>query len=138
MITNMSHLCIYVTNQARALDFYTSKLGFSLHTDSQIGSGQRWITLNIPGREEFEIVLMSIEPGLNFTETSAKQMRQLVEAGTFGFGVFQTEDVDASYTELKAKGVEFIKPPTQEFYAREALFRDDSGNWFSLTQRNNP
>ena len=39
--------------------------------------------------------------------------------------------------ELKTKGVEFIKPPTKEFYGTEALFKDDSGNYFSLQPLNN-
>ena len=36
--------------------------------------------------------------------------------------------------ELKAKGVEFSQPPTERFYGIEALMKDNSGNWFSLTQ----
>jgi hypothetical protein len=40
----------------------------------------------------------------------------------------------ATYEELKSKGVEFTKAPKKEFYATEALFKDDSGNWFSLAQ----
>ena len=35
---------------------------------------------------------------------------------------------------LSAKGVEFLQPPKEEFYGTEAIFKDDSGNWFSLTQ----
>ena len=44
-------------------------------------------------------------------------------------------DLNATYEELKTKGVVFKKPPTKEFYAYEALFCDDSGNWFSLTEK---
>ena len=61
--------------------------------------------------------------------------RKLVAEGTFGFGVFECNDLLATYEELKAKGVEFKKAPTQEFYGFEALFKDDSGNWFSLGQK---
>lgn len=52
--------------------------------------------------------------------------------GMRGFGVFECKDLQATYEELKAKGVEFTKEPTREFYGYEALFKDDSGNWFSL------
>ena len=62
-------------------------------------------------------------------------MRTLVENGTFGFGVFECDDLLATYEELKAKGVEFEKEPTREFYGFEAIFKDDSGNWFSLSER---
>ena len=44
-------------------------------------------------------------------------------------------EADHPLTELKAKGVEFSKEPKKEFYGIEALFKDDSGNWFSLGQR---
>jgi len=62
-------------------------------------------------------------------------MRDLVSKGTFGFAVFECNDLLATYEELKAKGVVFTKPPTKEFYAFEALFKDDSGNWFSLGEK---
>ena len=41
----------------------------------------------------------------------------------------------ATYEELKAKGVKFTKEPKKEFYGFEALFIDDSGNWFSLGEK---
>ncbi len=53
----------------------------------------------------------------------------------FGPGVFECKHIYATYEELKAKGVEFVKAPTKEFYGTEALFKDDSGNWFSLGQK---
>ncbi len=67
-----------------------------------------------------------------FPKETAETMIDLIRKGTFGCGVLQCNDIFATYEELKAKGVEFIKPPTKEFYATEALFKDDSGNYFSL------
>jgi uncharacterized glyoxalase superfamily protein PhnB len=64
-----------------------------------------------------------------------QKRRELAKAGTFGFGVFECSDLRATYEELTAKGVEFTKPPTQEFYGYEGLFKDDSGNWFSLGEK---
>ena len=69
-----------------------------------------------------------------FPEGTADALRTLVKEGIFGVGVFTSHDIFATYEELKAKGVEFTKPPTKEFYGTEALFKDDSGNWFSLAQ----
>lgn len=46
-----------------------------------------------------------------------------------------SHDLEIAYAELSAKGVEFKYPPKEQFYAIEALMKDDSGNWFSLTQR---
>lgn len=128
----MSHVCVYVLNQESAFDFYTNKLGFKVITDAPMGKDARWITVSPPEQTDFEITLIPINEGMNFTKQSAEAMKELVKKGTFGFGVFRCNDIFATYEELKAKGVEFTKPPKEEFYGNEALFKDDSGNWFSL------
>jgi catechol 2,3-dioxygenase-like lactoylglutathione lyase family enzyme len=135
MITRMNHVSIFVLNQDSAYDFYVNKLGFKVHTDAPMGPGMRWLTVCPPEQPELEISLMSIEEGMMFKKEAAQQMRDLVKKGTFGFGVFECSDLLATYEELKSKGVEFTKPPKKEFYGFEALFKDDSGNWFSLGEK---
>ena len=95
----------------------------------------RWLTVGPKDQPDLEIILMAIKEGMSFTKESAEQMRILVKNGTFGFGVFECNNLEATYEELKSKGVEFKKPPTKEFYGYEALFKDDSGNWFSLGEK---
>jgi catechol 2,3-dioxygenase-like lactoylglutathione lyase family enzyme len=136
MITKMNHVSIFVLNQDSAYDFYVNKLGFKVHTDAPMGPGARWLTVCPPEQPDLEISLMAIEEGMMFKNGTAKHMRDLVKQGTFGFGVFECKNLLATYEELKARGVEFTKPPTKEFYAFEALFKDDSGNWFSLGEKN--
>jgi catechol 2,3-dioxygenase-like lactoylglutathione lyase family enzyme len=135
MISKMSHVSIFVLDQDSAYEFYVNKLGFKVNTDAPMGPGMRWLTVNPPGQPDLEITLMSISEGMMFNKESAEQMRNLVKKGTFGFGVFECSDIYATYEELKAKGVEFSKAPKKEFYGIEALFKDDSGNWFSLGQK---
>ena len=135
MITKMSHVSIYVLDQDSAYDFYVNKLGLKVHTDAPMGPGARWLTVTPKEQPELEISLMAVKPGMGFTEETAKKMKELIQAGTFGFGVFETKNIQATYEELKAKGVEFTKAPTKEFYGTEALFKDDSGNWFSLGEK---
>ena len=135
MITKLNHVSVFVLNQDSAYEFYVNKLGFKVHTDAPMGPGMRWLTVCPPEQPDLEISLMSIDEGMMFTKDSAKQMKELVSKGTFGFGVFECNDLLATYEELKAKGVEFKKPPTKEFYGFEALLKDDSGNWFSLGQK---
>jgi len=135
MIAKLSHANIFVLDQESAYDFYVNKLGFKVHTDAPMGPGMRWLTVCPPDQPDLEIILMGINEGMTFTKESASIMRDLVSKGTFGFGVFECNDLLATYEELKAKGVEFTKAPTQEFYGFEALFKDDSGNWFSLGQK---
>ena len=149
MITKMNHVVIYVLDQESAYDFYVNKLGLNVHTDAPMGPGKRWLTVTPPEQPDLEIALMAIDEELmpeekleplgkeklNLGKNVAEQMRELVKRGAFGFGVFECNDLLATYEELSAKGVEFTKPPTKEFYGYEALFKDDSGNWFSLGQK---
>jgi Lactoylglutathione lyase and related lyases len=135
MITKLNHVSVFVLNQDSAYEFYVNKLGFKVHTDAPMGPGMRWLTVCPSEQPDLEITLMAIEDGMMFKDGAAKQMRELVKKGTFGFGVFECNDLLATYEELKAKGVTFKKPPTKEFYGFEALFVDDSGNWFSLGEK---
>src|SRR6478609_5939873 len=135
MISKITHTCIYVMNQDSAYDFYVNKLGFTVHTDAPMGPGMRWLTVTPPEQPALEITLMAITEGMMFNKETASAMREMVKNGTFGFGVFECADIFATYEELKAKGVEFKKAPKKEFYRIEALFKDDSGNWFSLSQK---
>jgi predicted enzyme related to lactoylglutathione lyase len=57
-----------------------------------------------------------------------------MDKGVLGAGVFNTDDCRATYDELKSKGVQFVAEPAERPYGIEAVFRDNSGNWFSLTQ----
>jgi len=135
MITKLNHVSIFVLDQDSAHDFYVNKLGFTVNTDASMGPGKRWLPVNPPDQPDIEISLMAIDEGMMFKKESAAAMRDLVSKGTFGFGVFECNDLNATYEELSAKGVEFTKPPTKEFYGYEALFKDDSGNWFSLGEK---
>ena len=136
MITKLTHTCVYVLDQERAYDFYVNKLGFTVHTDAPMGEGARWLTVCPPEQPELEITLFLVTDGGMFDKETVKTMTDLIKKGTFGAAVFTCNDLLATYEELRSKGVVFKKPPTKEFYGFEALFVDDSGNWFSLSQLN--
>ena len=133
MITGMSHATVWVLDQDRALAFYTEKLGFEVGADADIGDGARWLAVRAPKQPDVHVVLASPGPPM-LSEEDGKVIRDLVAKGAMGAGVLRTDDVRATYDELRAKGVEFIQEPAERPYGIEALFRDDSGNWFSLTQ----
>ena len=134
MITKLSHATVYVADQDRAYDFYVNKLGFQVRTDTRMGDF-RWLTVGPKAQPDLEIILMPIAPGPMMDESSAAQLRALVERGSFGCGVLETNDVRKDYEELSKKGVRFKWPPQDRFYGIEAILQDDSGNWFSFTQR---
>jgi len=134
MIRKMSHTTIFVNNQEEALKFYRDKLGFEVHTDAMVGEDFRFLTLNVKGEPGFEIILMEPKAGMLMDEATATQLRAIIEKGVLGAGAFHTDDCRATYKELKDKGVQFLSEPAERPYGIEAVFKDDSGNWFSLTQ----
>lgn len=79
-------------------------------------------------------MLREAKAGPMIDEAAAQRLRKFIHKGLMGAGVFNTADCRATYEELKRKGVEFLSPPQERPYGVEALFKDNSGNWFSLTQ----
>lgn len=134
MISRMSHACVFVLNQQDALEFYTQKLGFEVRMDATMEGGFRWLTVGPREQPDLEIILFEVKAGPTLDDGSARQFRSLIEGGKIGAGVFQTRDCRKTYEELKAKGVQFLSPPQERFYGVEAILKDNSGNWFSMTQ----
>lgn len=134
MISRMSHTAIFVLNQQEALEFYTQKLGFEVRMDATMEGGFRWLTVGPKEQPDLEIILFEVKPGPMMDDVAARQFRSLIEQGKMGAGVFQTKDCRKTYEELKAKGVQFLAPPQERFYGVEAIMKDNSGNWFSMTQ----
>ena len=134
MIRKMSHATIFVNDQNEALEFYRDKLGFKVHTDAMVGADFRWLTMCTNDDPEFEFILLEPKPGMLMDEETSKQLRAILAKGVLGAGVFVADDCRRTFEELKAKGVEFISEPAQRPYGVEAVFKDNSGNWFSLTQ----
>jgi hypothetical protein len=95
----------------------------------------RWLTLSPKGQPDLEIILAPLTPGPMFDAEQAEQIKGLVQSGALGIGVFETDDINSDYERLSTQGVEFVSPPEEKFYGIEAIVKDNSGNWFSLTQR---
>jgi catechol 2,3-dioxygenase-like lactoylglutathione lyase family enzyme len=134
MIQRLSHITVHVLDQAKALAFYTEKLGFEVRTDEAMGAF-RWLTVGPKGQPDLEIVLMPLNPSPFRNEEDTTALRRILSNSGLGGGVLETADCQKTYEELKAKGVEFVSEPTERPYGIEALFKDDSGNWYSMVQR---
>lgn len=132
MITGLSHTTIWVLDQDEALDFYTNKLGFQVHTDAHMDNF-RWLTITAPSQPDHQLILLEPGPPMMDEET-AEQVKGLVAKGVLGPGVLRTDDCQGTYSELSGKGVNFLSEPSERFYGIEATLRDNSGNWFSMTQ----
>ena len=77
---------------------------------------------------------MNVPEAPAVAEPVAEQLRSLMARGYLGLGAMATDDCQATYEALKAKGVEFIEEPEERFYGVDAAFRDPFGNHWRLTQ----
>jgi catechol 2,3-dioxygenase-like lactoylglutathione lyase family enzyme len=133
MITNISLITLWVTDQDAARDFYVDRLGFRVITDTTMGDGFRWLTIGHPDQPELEVTLMVPGPPLD-PEMSDAVRRSLAKGTMGGFGL-SSDDCRRDYERLSGLGVEFTQPPAERPYGVEAVMRDNSGNWLVLVQR---
>lgn len=133
MITGISIVSVWVLDQDAAKEFYTSKLGCEVTTDVKLDNGMRWLTVRPQGSEQ-DLLLMDPEHSMLDAQT-AQQVRALIAKGALSPGVMATSDCKGDYAVLAERGVEFTQPPAERPYGIEAVLRDDSGNWYSFTQR---
>jgi uncharacterized glyoxalase superfamily protein PhnB len=127
---------LWVHDQDEALAFYTQKLGFEVRSDVTVPElgNFRWLTVGPAGQEDFAITLMAIPGAPVMDDQTGEQVKDLMAKGFAGTVFLTTDDVRASYEELKARGVEFSEEPEERPYGIDSGFRDPSGNSFRLTQ----
>ena len=127
---------LWVHDQDEALAFYTTKLGMEVRSDVTVPEmgNFRWLTVSPRGQEDVAIVLMAIPGPPVMDEETAKQVRDLVAKGFAGTVFLTTDDCQASYEELKGRGVDFTETPEERPYGIDSAFRDPSGNSIRLTQ----
>ena len=125
MITNVRSAGIFVGDQDRAKRFWTETMGFDLVQDTPMSEepgAQRWIEVRAPGDDT--ILVLFTPPG------------QESSVGTFSNIIFDCDDLQATYAELKARGVEFsVEPKMESWGSWWSQFRDLDGNEYGLGQR---
>jgi predicted enzyme related to lactoylglutathione lyase len=127
---------VWVHDQDEALDFYTNKVGMEVRADvtlPELGDF-RWLTVGPAGQPDVSIVLMAIPGPPVMDAETAEQVRSLMAKGFAGTVFLTTDDCQAAYEELKARGVAFTEAPEQRPYGIDSAFRDPSGNSIRLTQ----
>ena len=132
----VSNAQLWVHDQDEALAFYTQKLGWEVRSDVTVPElgNFRWLAVGPAGQEDFSVVLMAIPGAPVMDAETAGQVRDLMGKGFAGTVFLTTEDVQADYEDLKARGVEFTEAPEDRPYGIDSGFRDPSGNHFRLTQ----
>lgn len=121
MITKARAINIYVRDQERAVDFYVNKLGMTKLRDEPNGPDSRWIEVAPLGAES--VLVLYTPPGFES------------RIGGFANVVFDCDDLDTTYQELRSRGVEFTQPPeAQPWGMKMAQLKDVDDNEFVLVE----
>ena len=137
MLKQLTNTQVWVHDQDEALAFYTEKLGLELREDVTVPElgNFRWLSVGVPGQQDVAITLMAIPGPPVFDAETQDAIKTLVAKGVATGLFFAMDDVQATYEELKDRGVEFQQEPTEQPYGVDAGFRDPSGNQMRVAQR---
>ncbi|HAA15838.1 MAG TPA: glyoxalase [Cytophagales bacterium] len=124
-------LSIPVLDQEKALQFYTTKLGFLKKLDKALDGGHRWITLVSP--EVQDGIELLLEPAPLHFEPSKVYQDALFAAG-IPWTQFDVDDVQAEYDRLVALGVEFSMEPKEMGTVKATVLNDTVGNYIQLVE----
>jgi catechol 2,3-dioxygenase-like lactoylglutathione lyase family enzyme len=118
---------VMVDDQAKALTFYTEKLGFVVKNDIPLDEF-RWLT--VVGANEPDGVELLLEPDAH---PAAKVFKAALVEDGMPYTSFEVDDVTATIGELSAKGVTVTQPPTNMGPVVTAVIDDTCGNLIQLT-----
>jgi len=121
-------ISVYVDDQEKALRFYTDVLGFVKKADFSQGPF-RWLTVASPEEPDGTELQLALNDN-----PAAKTYQQAMFQQGQPAAMFYTDDVQADYERIKARGAEFTMPPTQVTGSTIAMLDDTCGNLIQLTQ----
>jgi uncharacterized glyoxalase superfamily protein PhnB len=117
-----------------SLAFYRDTLGFEVRGD--VGyEGMRWITVGPVGQPDISIVLEppAADPGV--TDDERRTITEMMAKGTYSGVLLATHDLDGTFEQLQASGVEIVQEPIDQPYGlRDCAVRDPAGNEIRIQQ----
>lgn len=130
MLTNVGTITVHVTDQDKALAFYTQKLGFEARADMPMGPDQRWIEVAPPGAQT-RILLYKPTPDAPGADSYEAAKAKI---GKNTGMVLEVDDIEATFADLKAKGVTIIDELSQQPWGWWGVFADQDGNSYGVHQ----
>ncbi|KEF54044.1 uncharacterized protein A1O9_09839 [Exophiala aquamarina CBS 119918] len=126
---HLAHISLVVRDYDEALEFFVTKLGFTLVEDKQ-EPNKRWVTIRPPGAPpEATTILLA--------RASNPEQSAVVGDQTGGrvFLFLETDNFQRDYDRFTMNGVEWVRPPTKMDYGIVAVFKDLYGNQWDLIER---
>ena len=127
MTQRLGHVALVVREYDEAIAFYTHSLGFQLIEDTDLGDGKRWVLVRPPGSTGTDLLLAR-------AVTPEQVSRIGNQTGGRVFLFLYTDDFWRDYRDMTARGVKFVRPPSEESYGTVAVFEDLYGNKWDLIQ----
>jgi catechol 2,3-dioxygenase-like lactoylglutathione lyase family enzyme len=127
MNQHLGYIALVVRDYDEAIDFYIEKLGFMLVEDTPLSDVKRWVLVSPPGARETSLLLAKA--------ASPEQAARIGDqTGGRVFLFLHTDDFWRDYEQFRAKGVAFVREPSEEAYGTVAVFQDLYGNLWDLLQ----
>ncbi|HKQ47487.1 MAG TPA: VOC family protein [Phycisphaerae bacterium] len=123
----IAQVTLVVREYDEAIRFYTETLGFVLLEDTDLGGGKRWVRVAPAGGAGVELLLAR-------AVTEEQRGRVGDQTGGRVFLFLETDDFWRDYEALRAKGIEFVRPPREEVYGTVAVLQDLYGNKIDLIE----
>jgi catechol 2,3-dioxygenase-like lactoylglutathione lyase family enzyme len=123
MLKKVAYVSVFVNDQDKALDFYTTVLGFEQRVDNPTKGGPRFLTVGVEG-QDFELVLWPGTPGQG----------QPVFGRASAAYTIEVSDCRKAFETLKARGVTFETEVLEYPWGYVAVFRDPDGNRLQLRE----
>jgi|SRR5579863_1566248 catechol 2,3-dioxygenase-like lactoylglutathione lyase family enzyme len=127
MQQKLGYVALVVREYDEAIAFYIQSLGFQLIEHTDLGNGKRWVRVRPQGSSGTDLLLAR---AVN-TEQASRVGNQ---TGGRVFLFLHTDDFWRDYRAMTARGVKFVRPPSQESYATVAVFEDLYGNQWDLLE----
>lgn len=126
MINKVGTVCIFVADQDRAKEFYTTKMGMELREDAPLapGSPNRWIAVAPKGSETNLILYLPDENWEHYRQVVGKSQAITLDA----------TDMEALAADLKGRGVKFVSEPDPQPWGTYATIEDSEGNHILLVE----
>lgn len=123
----LAHIALIVDDYDEAIDFYTTKLHFSLLEDTPMGDGKRWVMVKPQGSGACALLLAK--------GTNAEQKSRIGnQTGGRVFLFLHTDDFTRDYQNLIDNHVKIVREPSHEVYGTVAVFADLYGNLWDLIE----
>ena len=127
MKQQIAHIALVVDDYDEAIAFYTGLLQFRLVEDTVLSDTKRWVVVAPPGSDGCSLLLAK-------AATGEQHSRVGNQTGGRVFLFLHTDHFQRDYTAMKARGIEFVRPPVQEPYGTVAVFKDLYGNLWDLIE----